>query len=138
MDEWWVSVVVVTLDEVVAQETNEAGRVAGGLLECFVVGWVVRASVLRNHVSRLGTKVPAVWDILVKFITPAILIYLLYLSLAGDLSENYSGYPTDQLIIYGIGWMLVCLVVALALTFVNWKPEKLKRRHKPEEDELLV
>ena len=93
---------------------------------------------LRKHVSRLGTAIPPFWDILIKFITPLMLTYLLYLSLAGDLAENYSGYPTDQLILYGVGWMLVCFVVALALTFVRWKPEKLKRRHHPEEDELLI
>jgi hypothetical protein len=34
--------------------------------------------------------------------------------------------------------MLVCFVVALALTFAPWKSQKLKRRHRPEEDELLV
>ena len=99
---------------------------------------ILKASLLRRHVSRRGTVIPPIWDVLVKFITPAILAYLLYLSLVSDLAENYSGYPTDQLILYGVGWMLVCLVVALALTFVPWKPEKLKRRHRPEEDELLV
>ncbi|MDH3866136.1 MAG: sodium-dependent transporter [Desulfobulbaceae bacterium] len=114
------------------------GLVSGGLLECLIIGWILKASVLRKHVSRLGTAIPPLWDILVKFITPAILIYLLYLSLAGDLAENYSDYPTDQLILYGVGWMLVCFVVALALAFVPWKAEKLKRRHSPEEDELLI
>ena len=114
------------------------GLVSGGLLECLIIGWILKASVLRKHVSRLGTAIPPLWDILVKFITPAILIYLLYLSLAGDLAENYSDYPTDQLILYGVGWMLVCFVVAFALAFVPWKAEKLKRRHSPEEDELLI
>ena len=88
--------------------------------------------------SVLGMIIPPFWDILVKFVTPAILVYLLYLSLAGDLAENYSGYPTEQLILYGVGWMFICLVVALGLTFIPWKPEKLKRRHLPEEDELLI
>ena len=114
------------------------GLVTGGLLECLIIGWILKASVLLNHVSRLGTIVPPFWDILVKFITPVILVYLLYLSLAGDLAENYSGYPTDQLIMYGVGWMLFCFIAALALTFVPWKTEKLKRRHRPEEDELLI
>jgi NSS family neurotransmitter:Na+ symporter len=114
------------------------GLVAGGLLECLIIGWILKASVLRKHVSRLGTVVPPLWDVLIKFITPAILVYLLYLSLAGDLAENYGGYPTDQLVLYGVGWMLVCLVVALALAFVRWKPDKIKRRHRPEEDELLI
>jgi NSS family neurotransmitter:Na+ symporter len=114
------------------------GLVTGGLLECIIIGWILKASVLRRHVSRLGTVVPPFWDILVKFITPVILIYLLYLSLAGDVAENYGGYPTFQLILYGVGWMFICFAVALVLSFVPWKPEKLKRRHRPEEDDLLI
>jgi NSS family neurotransmitter:Na+ symporter len=114
------------------------GLVMGGLLECVVIGWMLKATVLREHISRMGTKLPAMWDVFVRYITPVILIYLLYLSLKGDLDENYGGYPTDQLILYGVGWMLICLVVALALTFYPWKKEKLERRHLPEEDELLV
>jgi NSS family neurotransmitter:Na+ symporter len=114
------------------------GLVIGGLLECLIIGWVLKASVLRKHISRLGTVIPVLWDVLVKFITPAILIYLLYLSFAGDITENYEGYSTGQLLLYGVGLVLVCLVAALALSFAPWKPEKLKRRHCPEEDELLV
>ena len=114
------------------------GLVIGGLLECLIIGWVLKASVLRKHISRLGTIIPPLWDVLVKFITPAILIYLLYLSLAGDLAENYEGYPASQLILYGVGLILVCLTVALVLTVIPWKPEKLKRRHRPEVDELLI
>ncbi len=114
------------------------GLVTGGFLECIIIGWVLKASVLRKYVSRLGTVVPSFWDILVKFITPLILIYLLYLSLAGDLTENYGGYPTNQLILYGVGLMFVCLAAALVLSFVPWKSDKLKRRHRPEEDELLI
>ena len=114
------------------------GLVIGGLLECLIIGWVLKASVLRKHISRLGTVIPPLWDILIKFITPVILIYLLYLSLAGDLAENYEGYPTGQLLLYGVGLIFVCFVAALVLTFAPWKPEKLKRRHRPEEDELLI
>jgi NSS family neurotransmitter:Na+ symporter len=114
------------------------GLVIGGLLECLIIGWVLKASVLRKHISRLGTVIPPLWDILIKFITPVILIYLLYLSLAGDLAENYEGYPTGQLLLYGVGLIFICLVVALVLTLAPWKPEKLKRRHRSEEDELLI
>ncbi|MBW2466254.1 MAG: sodium-dependent transporter [Deltaproteobacteria bacterium] len=114
------------------------GLVAGGLLECIIIGWVLKASLMRNYISRLGTVITPLWDILVKFITPIILTYLLYLSLVGDITENYSGYPTGQLILYGVGLMLVCLVAAFILTLVPWKPEKLQRRHRPEEDELLI
>jgi NSS family neurotransmitter:Na+ symporter len=114
------------------------GLVIGGLLECLIIGWVLKASVLRKHISRLGTVIPPFWDVLVKFITPAILIYLLYLSFTGDIAENYEGYSTGQLLLYGVGLVFVCLVAALVLSFAPWKPEKLKRRHRPEEDELLI
>lgn len=114
------------------------GLVMGGLLECLIIGWVLKASVLRKHINRSGTRLPVIWDILIKYTTPAILAYLLYLSLIGDLRDNYGDYPTDQLVFYGVGWMLVCLIVALCLTFSPWKPTKRKRRHRPEEDQLLV
>jgi NSS family neurotransmitter:Na+ symporter len=114
------------------------GLMFGGLLECLIVGWIVKATVLRKHVSRKGTRLPAVWDIFVKVITPAILIILLSVSLYGDLTENYEGYGGKQLIVYGIGWMVICLFVALGLTIAPWRKEKLQRRHDPEEDELLI
>ena len=114
------------------------GLVVGGLLECVVIGWILKISRLRDHINRIGTRVPALWNFFIRFTTPVILLYLLYLSFAGDMEKNYGGYPTDQLILYGVGWMLVCFVAAMALAFSPWKPKKLKRRHRPEEDELLV
>ncbi|VAW41159.1 Sodium-dependent transporter, SNF family [hydrothermal vent metagenome] len=114
------------------------GLVIGGLLECLIVGWVLKASLLRAHINRLGTRIPALWDFFIRYSTPAILAYLLYLSLTADLGRHYGGYPAGQLIIYGVGWMLVCLVLALVLAFCPWRAGKLKRRHRPEEDKLLV
>ncbi|MGV1098963.1 sodium-dependent transporter [Thiovibrio sp. JS02] len=114
------------------------GLIAGGLCECLIVGWLLGPETLRKHINRIASRVPRAWNLSIKYITPLILAGLLILSLRGDLKENYGGYPTDQLLIYGVGWMLICLVAALALTFCGWRPEKLKRRHKPEEDKLLV
>lgn len=114
------------------------GLVLGGMLECIFIGWILKAAVLRKHINKRGMKVPVLWNVFIKFTTPAILAYLLYLSLKADLANNYSDYPADQLIIFGGGWLLICLVVALGLAFYSWKPAKLRRKHKPEEDELLV
>ena len=114
------------------------GLVLGGLLECIIVGWVLKATVLRKHINRHGKKIPLLWNFLIRYTTPAVLCYLLYLSLEGDLDKTYGGYDSDQLIIFGVGWMIICFVVALGFAFSKWKPDKLKRRHRPEEDELLV
>ncbi len=114
------------------------GLVLGGALECIIIGWIFRARVLREYINRQGTKLPAAWDFFIRFTTPAILIFLLFLTVKGDLTKNYGGYHTDQLIIFGGGWMLICLLLALALAFGPWTAHKLVRRHEPEEDELLV
>jgi NSS family neurotransmitter:Na+ symporter len=124
--------------DIVDHFVTNYGLVFGGLLECLIVGWIVKAKVLRQHIGKGGTRLPSFWDILVRYITPAILAYLLYVSLLSDLKSNYGDYPTDQLILYGVGWMLICLIVALALTFSPWKPAKRRRRHRPEEDKILT
>lgn len=114
------------------------GLVLGGLLECLLVGWVLKTVVLHKHFAESGSKIPVIWDICVKFITPAILILLVYFAVNVDRSENYGGYSSEQLMLFGGGAMLVCFGMALALALAPWHPDKLKRRHKPEEDELLV
>jgi len=114
------------------------GLVCGGALECIIIGWIYRASNLREHINNQGRRLPAIWDFFIRYTTPAILFFLLFLTIKGDLSKNYGGYHTDQLILFGGGWMLICLLLALALAFGPWKAEKLVRRHRPEEDDLLV
>lgn len=114
------------------------GLVVGGLMECVIIGWVLKTSSIMKHLNRVGSRVPRIWSFSIRFVTPLLLAYLLYLTLDSDLTNNYGGYETDLLLIYGVGWMLICLVVALALTFSPWPSNKLKRRHRPEEDELLV
>lgn len=114
------------------------GLIFGGLMECLVIGWILKATVLRKHINIHSTKMPVLWDIFIKYTIPVVLFVLLFISMKADLETNYEGYPTDQLILYGIGWLLICFVVALAISFSAWKPEKLKRKHKTEEDDLLV
>jgi NSS family neurotransmitter:Na+ symporter len=117
--------------------TNYA-LVFGGLLECLIVGWVLKATVLRKHINRFGLGIHRTWNFFIGYTTPAALIYLLYLAGRGDLTKNYADYPSGYLLLYGIGWMFFCLAVAFVLSAFSWQPDKLKRRHRPEEDDLLV
>jgi NSS family neurotransmitter:Na+ symporter len=114
------------------------GLIVGGLCECLLVGWVLKTTVLHRHFAESGSKIPFIWDICVKFITPLILIILIYFAVHVDRTENYGGYSSGQLLFFGGGAMLVCLGVALVLALIPWHPDKLKRRHQPEEDDLLV
>ena len=114
------------------------GLVLGGLLQCLIVGWVIGPEKLRRHISRLGSRVPVVWNLFIRYLTPLVLGILLLMALYGDLSANYSGYATFHLLLYGLGWLLVCLAVALVFTFKPWRAAKLKRRHHFGDDDLLV
>ncbi|HIE11534.1 MAG TPA: sodium-dependent transporter [Kiritimatiellae bacterium] len=115
------------------------GLVTGGILECLLVGWVLKARLLRRHVGASGgMRLPALWDILVKFITPAVLAVLVVNALLRELARAYGGYHVDAVILFGVDWLLVCVAVAVAFTFSAWKPEKLVRVHRPEEEHLLT
>lgn len=114
------------------------GLVIGGLLECFIVGWILKAVVIQRHVSSRGSALPSVWNFFIRYTTPLILLVLVVLSINNDLAKNYGDYPTDQLIIFGGGWLLICMLVALILAFRPWVPEKLSKKHRPGEDDLLV
>ncbi|HET97250.1 MAG TPA: sodium-dependent transporter [Desulfurivibrio alkaliphilus] len=114
------------------------GLVLGGLLQCLIVGWFIGPEKLRRHISRLGSRVPTAWNFFIRYLTPLALGILLLMALYGDLAVNYSGYATRHLLLYGLGWLLCCLAAAIILSRQPWRAVKLKRRHRPGEDELLV
>ncbi|MEN8140656.1 MAG: sodium-dependent transporter [Thermodesulfobacteriota bacterium] len=114
------------------------GLIIGGLLECLIVGWVLKATVLARHFRQTGSPVPRLWNFFIKFTTPLILAVLLYLSARVDLGANYEGYKGGQLLLYGGGVMLFCLILALALSLWPWRPQGLEQLHRPEDEELLT
>ena len=114
------------------------GLVLGGLLQCLIIGWYVGPEKLRRHISRLGSRVPVLWNLFIRWLTPVVLATLLLLAAYGDLTTNYGGYDTRHLLLYGAGWLLACLLLALLLSRRSWRPAKLKHRHHPGEDDLLV
>ncbi|MDZ7640774.1 MAG: sodium-dependent transporter [Desulfurivibrio sp.] len=113
------------------------GLVGGGLLLCLVVGWYTGPEKLRRHISRLGSRVSPLWNFFIRILTPLILAGLLLTALYGDLTSNYGGYETRHLLLYGAGWLLLCLVIALGLSLRPWGRHKLKKRHKFGDDDLV-
>ncbi len=114
------------------------GLILGGLLECLVVGWVLKATVLRRHFAKSGSPLPVIWDFCIKYTTPLILVLLLYFAATVDLHENYEGYSTAQLIWYGGGIMFFCFTIAIVLTILPWRQKGLLTHHHPTEDDLLT
>jgi len=125
--------------DIVDHFVNNYGLVVGGIVECLLVGWVLKAAVARRHVDAVGTlRLPRFWDALIRFVTPAILIGVIGVALFNEFSAPYEGYPVKALLFFGVGWLIAALLISLVLVRFAWPPEKLKREHEPEEDRLLV
>jgi len=125
--------------DIVDHFVNNYGLVLGGIVECLLVGWLLKASVARRHVNSAGgIKLPRFWGILVKFITPAMLVVVVGFALHNEFLSNYEGYSSVALLVFGVGWLVAALVFSLIMARYPWSGAKLAREHEPEEDRLLV
>ncbi len=115
------------------------GLIMGGILECFVVGWLLKAHVARSHVNSCGGKgLSPIWDICVRYLTPALLLIMIIKSLTGELAKAYGGYSADALILFGVDWLMLTVAVSVLFTFYPWRSERFSRSHAKEDDNLLI
>lgn len=123
--------------DIVDHFINHYALVLGGLLECILVGWVWKACKAREHINEAGqTKMPVLWDFMIKFLAPMILVIILQLALFNDFSKPYEGYSVGALIFYGVQILIMTLLAAVLLSKQKW--EKGKLDHKPEDETLLT
>lgn len=126
--------------DIVDHFVNNYGILVGGLLECLLISWVVKARLVQKHINdNKGDEwgyLPTFWNILVKYITPVILTFILYVAVKADLAENYGGYTTTALVSYGLLFLVFTIIVVAVLTYFPWKTDK--HEHEQEEDHLIV
>ncbi len=94
-----------------------------GLLECIAVAYFFNIGKLREFVNeRSEIKLGYWWDAFVKFVTPAVLIFLLAVQFSKDLTTTYEGY--DQILKYSVtimGWGYLALLLVLSFAVgKNW------------------
>ena len=93
------------------------GLVAVGLLECLVIGWVYGARNLRLHINATSNvRIGRIWDFFIKYLTPAILAFILAVSLIDEFKAPYGGYPRSATLIIGVGWVALTFAAAWVLT----------------------
>jgi len=125
--------------DIVDHFINNYGLVTGGIVECLLVGWVLKASVARRHIDQTGgVKLPKLWDMLVRFVTPSILIVVIGFALYSEFSGNYGDYSTKALLGIGVGWLVAASIISFFLMRYPWSSTKLAHEHEPEEDHLMV
>jgi NSS family neurotransmitter:Na+ symporter len=105
--------------DIVDNWMNNYGLPLVGLLECVAVGYFFHIGELKDYINEHSEiKVHNWFDAFIKFVTPAILIYLLGQRFLSDVTTVYGGYDgilKHSVTLAGWGWFLVVVVGALLL-----------------------
>jgi neurotransmitter:Na+ symporter, NSS family len=88
----------LTLLDLIDHWAFSYGLLIGGLTECILLGWFFGPEKLRAHINQHSRmRLPAIFDGLIKYIIPAILIFILTSSALQEFKVFYgSDYPIGQ------------------------------------------
>jgi NSS family neurotransmitter:Na+ symporter len=101
---------------------NSYGTVVIGLCEAIIIGWFYGTHKIREHINPISIyPIGKWWDVMIKIITPAILIYMLMSNLITEIKTPYGGYPTSALMIFGWGIVAIIIIVANIVARRKWK-----------------
>ncbi|MGN0143356.1 MAG: sodium-dependent transporter [Clostridium sp.] len=107
---------------------NNYGIVVVGLLEVILIGWIVKPKTIREHTNEISYfKIGRWWDIVIKFLTPAILIYMLVESFLGEVKSPYGGYTLNALFAYGWSIIALGIIASLIITKRPWKSNNMEK-----------
>ena len=101
---------------------NNYGIVVVGMLEVILVGWIIKTNTIREHVNEISYfNIGTWWDLTIKYLTPALLIYMSVQSFITEIKSPYGGYEMNALFAYG--WSVVAggIIVSLIITSRPWK-----------------
>ncbi|MFU8779674.1 MAG: sodium-dependent transporter [Kiritimatiellia bacterium] len=125
--------------DIVDHFVSDYALILGGILECMLVGWLLKASAMRKHIFAVsGRRVWPVWDIAICVVTPVMLMLILVGAIYQEFSRAYEGYPVGALLLFGGGTLLLSRLGAFVLSHVSWPYQKRKHAHTPDEETLLT
>lgn len=105
---------------------NNYGIVTVGLLEAFVIGWIIKPKEIREHTNRISYfKIGRWWDLIIKYVTPTLLVISLIQSLVTEFKAPYGGYDLISLFLYG--WLVIALGIIGGL-LISKKPWKIESK----------
>ena len=97
--------------DIVDHHINNFGLTIFGLIECIAIGWFVGAENVREFINSVSDfSLGRWWNFCIKYLTPAVLIFIIGMNLFERITVAYEGYPQWALVVGGWG--------AVALTFV--------------------
>lgn len=116
---------IIFLD-IVDHFINAFGIVVAGLLEVLLLGWFSKKlnDIRRENNLVSDYNVGYWWNVMIKYITPLVLLFMTIMNLISEFSGNYEGYPTHAIVSFGWVMVALSLVIAFVLTYaVRWKDD---------------
>jgi len=102
--------------DIVDHHINNFGLTTFGLFECIAIGWLFGAENMREFINRSSDfSIGRWWNFCIKYLTPAVLIFMIVTTLIQRIKIPYEGYP--QWTLFAGGWGVVALAFALAIVF---------------------
>jgi NSS family neurotransmitter:Na+ symporter len=106
--------------DIVDHWMNQYGLVVVSFIECVFLGWFFNIKWLSNEIDKYGeVKTRGWWIIMVKYVTPAILGFILITYLIQEIKTPYEGYEMKYLLIGG--WGLTAFLLILSIVLSNLK-----------------
>jgi NSS family neurotransmitter:Na+ symporter len=107
----------IILLDIVDHFINNFGIVISGLLEVTLIGWFIKINKIREQNNLVSDFViGSWWTIMIRFVTPAILIYMSVVNFIDEFRTAYEGYPFHALVTFGWGAVVVSILVAGIIT----------------------
>lgn len=108
--------------DVVDAFINNIGVVSSAIVMVLALGWGTKIlPELCDHINAVSSfRVGKLWMVMIKFVTPSILVVILVTGVWSYVVDGYGGYPTWFLIV--AGWLLILAVgvLALAMSFSKY------------------
>ncbi len=84
--------------DIVDHFLNQYGLVAVGFLECLVVGWFFRITLLRYHINQVSTfQLGTSWNWMIRMFIPLILMIIIGGGFFQEIAKPYGGYVPDKI-----------------------------------------
>jgi NSS family neurotransmitter:Na+ symporter len=120
--------------DIVDEFINKVGITGCGLIEIILIAWFFRPEELRKAANEFSNfSIGKWWTYCLKFLTVIILGVSLIISIVGYFKDGYGGYPTNLLLIFGLGSLVLVVVGAVVFTLIKGRKSYLEV---PEEKEV--
>lgn len=109
--------------DVVDKWTSEIGTVLSAVAMCVLVAFVAKKlPELQQHLNQMSTATVGRWWILiVTWVTPGMLTYMLIATLISLITKGYGTYPASFVTEYGWGTLVALGLLTIMFTFARWR-----------------